>query len=143
MKINQRLMSLQSYASNVTNGVMNTGKPGWLGSAGIISPYERARFETDMFIRQNGMLDPKTGKYYMVGKKGLAPISPQKIFLDFLHRASNAYIEQLREYLHKVEKKLTHDRDQISTQIKMLDAEYNANKSAISNAIKESAPQYV
>ncbi len=143
MNINQKLMSLQSYATSVTNGVMNCGKPSWLDCGCVVSPYERAKFETDMFIRQNGMLDPKTGRYYMVGKKGLAPISPQKIFLDFLHKATNAYINQLREHLHKIEKKLTHERDQMLTRIKMLDAEYNANKDAISNSIKESAPKYV
>lgn len=143
MSINQKLMSLQSYASNVTNGVMNCGKPGWLGSFGVMSPFERAKIETDMFIKQNGMVDPMTGKYYILSHKGMTPISPQKVFQDFLCKASHDYIEQLRKHLHKIEKQMTHERDQLSLRIKMLQAEYDANKQAISSSIQASAPKYV
>ena len=70
-------------------------------------PFDKAKIETDMFIKRNGMIDPKTGKYYIVSGRGLTPISPQKIFQDFLHKASHQYIEQLKEHLHKIEKKMS------------------------------------
>ena len=143
MNINHKLMALQSYASNVTNGVMCTGRPGWLNVPGVTSPYEIAKMQTDKFIKQHGMFDPKTGAYYLMNNKKMTPLSPQKVFLDFLHKASCEYLDRLRHQLHRIEREMVHQRDQLNLKIQMLSAEYAANEKAISDSIKQSTPRYV
>ena len=73
----------------------------------------------------------------------MTPISPHKVFLDFLQKASCEYLEKLRHYLHRIEKEMTERRNQLKIRIQMLEAEYNANEKAISKSIEATAPKYV
>lgn len=143
MRINQKLMSLQSYCASVTNGVMTTGRPSWLQLPTMACPYDIAKEQTDRFIKSHGLIDPVTGSIYMLKGSDIAPITPQKIFAEFLHAASHRYIDQLRDFMHKIETQLSKQKEQLTIEVKMLEAEYDLNKQAVSNAIKDSAPQYV
>lgn len=150
-QISQKIMDLQTYASNIADGSISqaemAGAPSsmfgnqmqYMTQSSQIA-YQSAQVKTNAYLQQNGMIAQGTGGQYQLAADGQAQqMQPYLIFNEVYKQELKEYSNQLAQKANVEEKQLTAEQKRLETQLKMVEAEYQNIEKTLDDDIKNSA----
>ncbi len=155
LQISQRLMDLQTYGSNISDGVLSQSEmasspssffgrqSAYLSRSSAIA-YQSAGIKTNDYLQRIGAINQGTqGQYTLASEGEGANVQPYLIFNQIYKAELEEFSKQEQAKINREEKKLTQEKLQIETQLKAADAEYENVQKAMEDDIKKSAIKLV
>lgn len=151
MNISQKLQDLQTYGSNIADGVISQAEAGncpsslfgtqmqFMGNSTAVA-YQSAQAKTNAYLQQLGGLNQNTGGQYQLAADGAnSQIQPALIFNQIFKQELAEYTKKITEKINKEEQKLMQEQKRMEVQLQAVDAEYESVQKAMEDDIKKSA----
>lgn len=151
IELSQKLQDLQTFGNNIADGMVSDvdassvsssyfgTQLGFMQQSSAIA-YRRARQETDAYLQQAGYINQGTGGQYTLAANGEGGnVNASLIFNDRYKKAMEECSKEIQKRIKDLEIKISNEKNTLETQLKAVDAEYEAMDKAIESDIKRSA----